>query len=185
MKISAMASLQRPITCVLFPAFLLFALELPVVAQEQGRSEGRIENAKWGLAGNVVVITYDLVANSELTFDIGIVLRRESDSNFKLIPRTLSGAIGKGKHAGAGREIRWDYLKDVPGGLQGDDYHFEFAVQIIREEAGSNLWYYLVAGAVVVGGGAAALLGGGKNGSTTTPSTSGLPDAPKIRPLSQ
>jgi len=179
-----MASLRRPITFMLCPAFLLFALGLPVVAQGQDRSAGRIENAKFVLVGKIIVITYDLVANSDVTYDISIVLRRDSDASFNVAPKTLSGAIGKGKYAGVGREIRWEYKKDIPGGLQGNDYHFEFLVQTIKEEGGSNLWYYLAAGAVVVGGGVVYALVNGKSSTTATSST-GLPEAPKIEPPSQ
>jgi len=165
---------------VLLPPLMLFLLHLPLVAQER---PGKIENARWEVSGDVVVITYDLVGNSDLVYDVGIALTRESDKNFRIVPASVSGAIGKGKHAGLKREIRWEYKKDVPQGLSGEDYAFVFDIQIVKEEGGSNLLYYLAGGALVVGGAAVLLLSGSKSSETSAPT--GLPSPPTARPQNQ
>lgn len=184
MRILMMGRIVRPVTLALLPFLLLFLLDVRLVAQDRAAGQGRIENARWEVVSNVVVITYDLIGDAQLTYDVSITLTRAGDRNFKIVPASVTGAIGKGKYAGVRLEIRWDYKKDVPQGLSGDDYAFEFVIQIIKEEGGSNLLLYLAGGLAVVGGAAALLLGGSKATSTTT-SPSGLPSPPTDRPTSQ
>jgi hypothetical protein len=178
MRISKMGACIRPMVLLLLPPLMLFLLNVQVGAQEV---PGKVENARWQVSGDSVIITFDLIGDESLTYDISIVLTREGDKSFKLFPVSVTGAIYKGKHAGKGKEIRWEYKKDVPQGLSGDDYTFVFNIQIIREEGGSNLLYYLAGGAVLVGGAAYFLLSGSKTTETTTPST-GLPNPPTSRP---
>ena len=179
MRISRIAKLARPVILVLLPPLMLFLLNVQLIAQDV---PGKIEEARWEVSGDTVVITFNLIGSADLTYDVSITLTRESDRNFKIVPLSVTGSIGKGKHAGVRKEIRWQYKKDVPQGLSGDDYAFVFNIQIIREEVGSNLLYYLAGGAVVVGGAALLLLSGSKNTESSTP---GLPSPPTTRPLSQ
>lgn len=180
MSIEGFVVFKRPLIFILLPAFLLLMIGPPVAAQDQQKGEGRIENARWLLDCDVVVITYDLVANPELVYDVNIVLKRESIKDFKLVPKSVSGDVGKGKFAGTKRVIRWEYKKDMGDVLKGDDYHFEFAV--FKEEGINTVWYYVIAG--VVGGGAAASLlfktkpASGSGGSSAVE----LPAAPSIQP---
>lgn len=184
MRMLTMGRFVRPVTLALLPFLLLFLLDVRLVAQDRAVGQGRIENARWELVGGVVVITYDLLGDARLTYDVRITLTRTGDKDFKIAPVSVTGAIGKGKYAGVKMVIRWDYRKDVPQGLSGDDYAFEFVIQIIKEGGGSNLLYYIAGGLAVVGGAAALLLSGGKAASTTA-SPSGLPSPPTVRPTSQ
>ena len=179
MRISRMGKLARPMVGLLLPPLMLFLLNVQVFAQDV---PSRIENPHWEVSGDIVIITYDLIGDANLTYDVSITLTRESDRNFKIFPIAVTGAVFKGKHAGLKKEIRWRYKIDAPQGFSGDDYAFVFNVQIIREEGGSNLLYYLAGGAVVVGGAALLLLSGSK---TTQTSTSGLPSPPTARPSNQ
>ncbi len=179
MRISRIGKLARPVITVLLPPLMLFLLNVQLLAQDV---PGRVENARWEVSGDIVIITYDLICSADLMNDVSITLTRESDRNFKIVPASVTGAIGKGKHAGLRKEIRWQYKRDVPQGLSGDDYVFVFNIQIIRVEGGSNLLYYLAGGAVVVGGAALLLLSGSKKAET---STSGLPNPPTARPGNQ
>lgn len=179
MRISKIGKLARPVIMVLLPPLMLLLINVQLFAQEV---PGRIENARWEVSGDIVIITYDLIADSDLTYDVSITLTRESDRNFKVFPVSVSGAVYKGKHAGSRKEIRWQYKKDVPQGLSGDDYAFVIVIQIIKESGGSNLLYYLGGGALVVGGAAVLLLSGSKNAEPSTPA--GLPSPPG-RPLNQ
>jgi hypothetical protein len=179
MSIEGFVVLKRPIILILLPAFLSLMVGPPVAAQDQQKGEGRIENARWLLDCDVVIITYDLVANPELVYDVNIVLKRESDKEFKLVPKSVSGAVGKGKFAGTKREIRWEYKKDVGDVLSGDDYHFDFAV--FKEEGISTVWYYVIAG-VVGGGAAASQLFRAKQASGGGSPTVGLPVPPSSQP---
>jgi hypothetical protein len=174
-----MGRLARPVIVMLLPPLMCLLLNVQLFAQDV---PGRIENARWQVSGDIVIITYDLIGNADLVYDVSITLTRESDKNFKFFPVSVTGAVFKGKHAGLRKEIRWQYKKDVPEGLSGDDYAFVFNVQIIKEEGGSNLLYYLAGGAVVLGGAAFLILSGSKQAET---STSGLPNPPTARPSNQ
>lgn len=182
MRISNMCRIIRPVTVALLPLLFLFLLDVRALAQDRPGGRGRLENARWELAGDVVVITYDLIGDADLTYEVSITLTRESDKNLKIVPKTVKGAIGRGKYAGVRMEIRWEYRKDVQQPLTGDDYSFEFVIQIIKEESSSNLLYYLLGGVGVAAGAAALVLAGGKKVSEV-PST--LPNPPTDRPPSQ
>ena len=158
MRTSIIDSAKRPVAVTLVVALALFLVDVRAYAHSWSQDEGRIENARWALVGSLVVITYDLVADPEFRYNIGIVLKRGSDKNFRIVPRTVSGAIGIGRFAGSGREIHWDYKKDVSQGLYGDDYEFEVTAYQV-DEGGSGIWVYLLGGAAVAGGGAYLLLG--------------------------
>ncbi len=183
-KMKTMNAMLRPLTAAILPFLLLFLLDVPALAQERQDGKGRIENARWEVAGDVVVITYDLIGDSNLAYDVQVTLTRESNKSFKLVPRAVTGSVGRGKFAGTRMEIRWNYKQDVPQGLEGEDYAFEFVINIVREEGSSNLLYYLGGGALAAGAAAAVLLGGGKK-AAATPTPTGLPSPPAERPPSQ
>ena len=184
MTIAKMTRIVRPVAMFLLPLLLFLLMKEHSVAQERPGEKGRLENARWYVAGDQVIITYDLIGDETLTYNVNIVLTRESDRNFRIAPRSLSGAVGTGKYAGVGREIRWDYRKDVAQILEGSDYAFEFVINIVKEEGGSNLLYYL-AGAGVVGGIVGLVLGGGKKTEAAVTGPGILPSPPAERPPSQ
>ena len=185
MRITSFDTIKRPLVCILLPLFIICATGHPVVAQEQSKGQIRVDNGHWVLEGDIVVITYDLPADPELTYDVGIVMTREGDAIFRVVPKTVTGAIGKGKFAGLKKVIRWDYRKDVAAGLSADDYQFDFSVQVVKE--GSNtIWYILGVGLVGAGGAVAYQFLKNKDGAGTgINTTSGLPDAPRVRPSGQ
>lgn len=185
MKISTVVRREKTIARILFLPLVLFLVDLHAYASIQYSDEGRIENARWRLEGEVVIITYDLTADPAFAYDVKIILRKQGDQNFQFVPRSVLGAIGKGKFAGVQREIRWDYKKDVPRGLYGDDYFFEFVINPIPEGGGSNFLYYLGGGLAVAGGVAAYLLLNKKVEGQTSGQGSGLPGPPTGRPPQQ
>jgi len=179
MRISSIASIQRPISMVLLIPLMLLLIDAEAFSQEKRAQEGKIENARWIVEAGVAVITFELVAPVEKEYEITVTLRRASDKNFVLIPRSLAGAVGIGKFAGQ-REIRWDFSKDAPAGLAGDDYWFEITASEVVEKS-SSFWYYAASAGVALATGAAYLLAKKGNGAAA-PQPSGLPDPPKIRP---
>ena len=179
MKISSIASIQRPICIALLIPLMLLLIDAGAFSQEKRAQEGKIENARWSVQGGVAVVTFVLVAPVEKEYEITVTLRRASDKNFVLVPRSLAGAVGKGKFAGQ-REIRWDFSKDAPAGLAGDDFWFEItATEVV--ERGTSIWYYAASAGVALAAGTAYLLAKKGNGAAA-PQPSGLPDPPKIRP---
>lgn len=186
MNILTMTRLIRPVSAAILPFLLIFLVDVHLFGQEKQEGKGKVENAQWKVAGDVVVITYDLVSDPALQYEVHVTLTRESNRNFKLVPKSATGAIGKGKFAGSRMEIRWEYMKDVPEGLEGDDYVFEFVINVIREEGGGSNWIYYVGGVGLAGVAAAVLLGGKKESTGTTNGTTGqLPAPPYQRPPSQ
>ena len=186
MKILNMTKSIRPITVLLLPILMIFLLGGTAFGQERQDAKGKIENAQWKVSGDVVVITYDLVSDTAISYEVHVTLTRESNRSFKLVPKSATGAVGKGKFAGSRMEIRWEYKKDVPEGLEGDDYSFEFVVNVIREEGGGSNWLYYVGGVGLAGVAAAVLLGGKKESAASSTGTTGqLPTPPYQRPPSQ
>lgn len=140
----------------------------------------RFENERWSRVGDVVVITYDLMGSPEETYDVSLVLRRQNDRSFSFVPTVLAGNVGKDQSVGSGKEIRWDYKKDLPSGLSGDDYWFELTAVKIEKGGGVPWWVYAAGGAGVAV--AVAVLGGGKGGDTSPPQSTTLPGPPNERP---
>ena len=103
-----MTKFVRPLTAALLPLLLIFLLDVRALGQERQDEKGKIENAEWRLAGEVVVITYDLVSDPNLSYEVRVTLTRESNKSFRLVPRSVTGAVGKGKFAGSRMEIRWE-----------------------------------------------------------------------------
>lgn len=160
-------------------ALLLLLLGLAVqstaLSQQAAQIEPRVENAKWTMQRGVVVITYELAAPVDKTYEVVVVLKKESDSRFSLIPKSVEGAIGKGKYAGGMRKVFWDYKKDVAAGLVGDDYWFEITANELIEGRSNTLYY--VGGIAVVGALVAWRI------ITDGNDVQKLPDPPTTRPV--
>jgi len=175
MKISSVASMQRPISIALLIPLILLLIQAEAFAQEKAGPEGRIENARWTVEGGVALITFELVAPVEKEYEITIILRRARDKSFGFAPKSVAGAVGKGKFAGQ-REIRWDFQKDVPAGLVGDDYWFEITATEVVERS-TSIWYYAAGAGVALAAGTIYYLA-----SKKAVASQQLPDPPKIRP---
>jgi hypothetical protein len=91
-------------------------------------------------------IVYDINASNTSDFDVSLVLLRESDPAFRIVPRKVSGKIGSGAFAGKNNVIVWNYRKDILKDLKGNDYHFELTVR--KVEPGSFPWLWTGIGAV-------------------------------------
>jgi hypothetical protein len=123
-----------------------------------------------------IVITYELVASATESYEVSLVLLKEGSPSFKVPVRAAAGDIGEGKFTGGTRQVRWEFAKDYPAGLQGDGFYFEITVTKV---SGSNLLLYLGLGALaVVGGGVALLAGGKKEAAASTPPAVELPSPP-------
>lgn len=154
----------------------------PVKAAAQQASD---VTATWSLVGDEVVISYQLNAPRSKTYEVNVILKRENDPSFAVIPRAVTGDVGTGRFAAGVRQIRWDYRKDVPAGLTGGDYWFEITAREVVEEGGSSWWIYAAGGAAAVAGAIVLLGGGGSSspgGDGGTPPPATLPGPPSIRP---
>lgn len=155
-----------------FLSFVLIAESIPLsllFAEE----EVAVKNIWHAVAGDKIVIHYDLLGIADQEYNIKLVLKRQKDPRFVFEPKILSGDIGKGKFSGAGRQVVWDILREYPQGFDGDDFYFFVTVEAVSS---SNLLYYLLAGAALGAGGYIFL-----KPKVTTNGENGWPAAP-VRP---
>jgi len=108
---------NKAVSLMLLAALLLLA---PLVAKAAD-----VDNAEARQEGNQVVITYDLSADQPAP-----VFIKGSDDNgrtWDLKMDNLSGDVGEKVEPGKGREIRWEFLRDYPIGLNVEQAVFEVA----------------------------------------------------------
>ncbi len=173
MSITKIVSFQRAITSFLFIPLMMMFVNAPVFGRTYTGDEIVVNVVDVRVQSDTIVIIYNLVGSSDETYEVAVTMLREKEPSFKVVPRTVSGDIGEGKFAGNSREIRWNYKKDFPRGLEGEGFYFELSVNKV---GGGSPWLYIVLGAAAAGGGAAFLLG--KKGEATQTVTNELPTPP-------
>ena len=107
------------------------------------------------------VIYYDINGSKKDEYEVSLMLVRDSDPNFYVIPKQITGNIGVGSFAGKNNSIVWNYKKDIFKELIGNDYRFKLTIQKINQSSFPWLWTGL--GAAVAAGTAAILILRGKN----------------------
>ncbi|MBU0764068.1 MAG: hypothetical protein KJ607_04450, partial [Bacteroidetes bacterium] len=84
------------------------ALSLSVLAQ---KSELAVENVDFLVEGDRIVVVYDITNSKEAeVYDID--LKFVTESNNVIIPKTVSGDIGRRVKGGRYKKITWDVLTD-------------------------------------------------------------------------
>jgi hypothetical protein len=146
-------------------AVLLVVQTLPLSVAFGHPGGTSVENVRFEVSADLVKIFYDLNAPIDKVHDVRISLRRESDITFSYRPLNITGDVGTIVFPGQRRRIVWEYLKEFPDGLTGDDYYFVVEAEFIEPE-GMSPWIWIGGGAAVVGGVVGLLLLGGKD---TTP----------------
>jgi hypothetical protein len=125
-------------------------------------------------------LKYDLNESADFEYEVRIVFVRERDQQFYIIPKLVSGAIGEGKFAGRGNSISWDYKKDYPKPLDGDDFYFILVIN--RIEPSNVPWTWIGVGTVAVAGATYFILNGNKDESNPINSNSEIPALNISRP---
>ena len=157
----------------LLPLLCMLLVEVkPGLSQEVA-----VTNVTFTLVGRNVIIHYNLSGPPKKMFNVVVTLRREGDPEFRFVPIDISGNVGKGPYAGIDREIVWHMYRDIPSGLEGDNYYFQVTASVLN--SGGSPWFYYVGGAIILGGSAAAVLY--KLESTAKSAGSNFP-TPPIRP---
>ncbi len=174
MSIQGFAGRLRWTSSVLILAFLVAFADIPAFARPGGEAVIRVSNQEVRIEGEVAFISYDLEAPEGGTYVITVELRRESDRSFSLVPTNLTGDIGEIKSAGAKKIIRWEYLKDFPFGLTGEDYFFK----IEASRTGGFPWLWVGLGSAAAAGAAVVILAAKSSTSPAAPGTSELPLPP-------
>jgi len=121
-----------------------------------------ITNVSFSVKDSSIVVVYDLLGPADQSYNVELALRRQSQPYFRVIPKHVEGDVGEGTRPGLDKQIVWHLYKDIPFGLDGNDYYFEVnAAPLnakINVKSGSASWLYYVGSAVVVGA-AAVFLG--------------------------
>jgi hypothetical protein len=183
MSIRKINEQRKPVIAAITLPLLLFLIEVPLQAMPQNQEKPVVQNVRLEFEQDIAIITYDLIAQSGETYDVVASLTKEGDPNFRILVKSATGDIGRGKYAGLQRRIQWEWKKDLPKDFAGGpEYSIEVTASHI-EEGGGGSWVYYVLGAAVIGGGAAALLGAKKGGGETSTSSSPLPSTPPGRPF--
>jgi hypothetical protein len=138
-----------------------------------------VRNVRFEINGELVRIWYDLFGSPDQLYRVSVTLKRQSDPTFSATPIHVSGDLGGIVLPGDRRRITWDFFKDFPNGLPGDDYYFVVEVEAPQSE-GISPWWWVGGGAVVVGGVIALLAKGG--GTTPPPPPPGEFPLPPERP---
>jgi hypothetical protein len=151
--------------------FTVLILSRAITAQEKIQANFDYSEGK-------IFIYYEFKGDYAKEYEIGIVLKRTSDSRFNLVPEDLSGDIGTGNFANKKCRIVWTLLPDEEAMLDGEDFYFDVTAKEIVEGGGVP-WYVFVGGAALVGGTAAVLVLGKKSSSdSSTPPVSSFPTPP-------
>ena len=148
---------------------LIVSVLVPSVASSSVRSADNVKvvNVRFEIVGTRIVVRYDLEGEANKDYTVKIILRRERNQSFLHIPRSVAGEIGEGRYAGQNRQVTWDFLKEFPQGLEGDDYYFVIEVEIVSSGI-SPLWY-IGGGLGIVGGVVGYVLSkGGSEAATPT-----------------
>jgi len=166
----------KTLRAVLGMAVLAMAMPPTVAAEEMTE----VRNVRFEVAGQLVYVYYDLIGVATRVHRITLTLHREGDPTYIYRPVNLVGDIGTIVFPGQERRITWDFTKEFPNGLTGNDYYFVVEAGWEGEEGLSPL-VWIGGGAALVGGVLAiVLLSGGSSdngggGSTSFPQPPGRP----------
>jgi hypothetical protein len=136
-----------------------------------------VRNVRYEMTGELVRIYYDLTGPLDRVHKVSLYLRREGDSSFGYRPVYLTGDVGTIVFPGDKRRITWDFLKDFPDGLKGDDFYFTVEAEMVQTP-GINRWYWIGGGAAVVGGVLAIVLLSKGGTNPPPPPDPGFPTPP-------
>lgn len=174
MSIRGFRRIRRPLCGILILAFLFAFSDLPLLARDGDEPAVRVSNQDIRIEGDVAFISYDLEGPDGGTYVIAVELRRESDPSFSFIPSGLSGDIGDVKSPGPKKIIRWEYLKDFPVGLHGEDFY----VTISARRSGGFPWVLVGLGSAAVAGAIVAVISAKSSGPASPAAQQPLPLPP-------
>ncbi|HWP82726.1 MAG TPA: hypothetical protein VNN76_08730 [Bacteroidota bacterium] len=111
-----------------------------------------VSNIRFEVVKKKVLVYYDLHGEPNLRYDVALLLKRDGEKNFSYTPKNVEGDIGEGLSAGVNKQITWDYIKEFPAGLEGNDYFFHVTVE---ETSSQNYWWVAT---IAVGAGLLGIL---------------------------
>ena len=175
MSISRMFQFRRRVVAWLLAPLLLWCVDASAFVQKAAQEKSKVSFRGVEIKSEYIIIKYEFTSEATGSYDVSIDLLKQEQPSFRVPVRSASGDIGIVKSSSGIREVQWEYARDYPAGLAGDEYYFRINLTVAGG-GGSNLWYYIAGGVAVVGGVVAYLLLGKKATEQTE-----LPAAP-VRP---
>ncbi|HUI63635.1 MAG TPA: hypothetical protein VL126_02245 [Bacteroidota bacterium] len=175
MSIQTFDSYRRSLGILLVGTMLVALADVPALARPAGEGAIRVNNQDVRVEGDVVLVSYELEAAAGESYAVELVLLREGDPTFRLVPSSVSGDVGEVKATPGKRLIRWEYKKDASQALRGDDYYFRIEVS---RSGGGVPWLWVGLGTAAVAGVVVAVMGGKSPASTPATQTQELPLPP-------
>ena len=129
--------------CVVYLAAL--GLLLPVETEAVDEAVKDVRFRTYRAYGDKVHVHYTLEGKGE--YEVSLRLSDDGGRTFSIVPKTVSGAVGKGVKPGRDKRVIWDVLRDVRR-LEGDDFVFE--VVAIRNRNRRPLMAFLCGAAIGV-----------------------------------
>ncbi len=139
----------------LFLVMSLCSIGCMLLNTESGYSQvSSVSEVSYSMRDSDVVVHYNLDGPVDRSYKVAVILKRESEPYFKMLPKNVTGDVGNDAHMGKNKEIVWHLYRDLPDGLDGDDFYFEVNATLLGVEEGGASWLYYVGGALVAGGAA-------------------------------
>ncbi len=140
---------------ILACAALLLLIPVHIMlGRPSGDGTVRLSNASWKVEKSVAVIEYSLDGQADEDYGVSIVLLDAHKPEFRFVPKSLTGDIGKVRADGRRKSIRWEFMRVLAPIPSGEAFFFE----ITAERTAAFPWLYAAAGGVAVGVVAAILL---------------------------
>jgi hypothetical protein len=148
--------------------------------QARAADDIKAGNISFKVAGQVVVIYYDLKAPADQLYKVTLTLKKRFDSTFVYTPVDISGDIGQSVVPGDNRIITWKLADEFPKGLPGEDCFFVVGVEPGVAKGFTITPLMWIAGGVAAAGGVllAVLLKPDKGGPPPPIPTPGFPNPP-------
>lgn len=166
------SKLKYPVRFLLFKWLkMLFVVSSVLFFGRIKGQEVEVLKVDYVVADSTIEISYTLHGAADQKYRVGVELKRSSNAAFSIVPKDVTGDVGKGKFAGSNRKITWKYLSDYHPDVDASDYYFNITAEPVKR----SKWYYWAGGAAIVAAVAILVL---LSGGSDDPATSSLPLPP-------
>ena len=115
---------------VLVPVLLLFLF----VPGNTFSQNVKVKNVFFEQDKEKIFISYDLFGAIDKKFKVSLSLSNDKGKSYRIIPKAVHGDIGDDVVPGIDKQIIWEFTKDYPGGLQGEDFVFAVDAELLENE---------------------------------------------------
>ena len=152
-----------------------FVLEMTPAEIALAGDEVHVQNIRMTRTASQIVVLYDLIGTCE-KYSVTITLKRKGEALFRYSPKNVSGDCGEEVTSGIDKRIAWDYQREFPMGLPGDDYSVVVEVEV--ETSGISPFVWIGGGVALAGAMALLLLTRKRDAVQSSPDNSGFPVEP-------